>query len=233
MQEEKLRAIVLKHVPYKDNQAILTVLSDQKGLSTIFLKGLTKKNSSLIAVTNPLCQAEFLCQEGSSGMLRCKEASIINPHYFLREKYDYLHMGLTFIKVILDTQFPGKDSSSLYFLLSSYLKKIPDFEHNMHALKASFLVKILKNEGLIHPKLSCIICDQLDGNYLYNCDFFCQQHKPVGATYLPYFTWEILHILIHSLSFKEIRSLPITVGFTESIQIYFSMMMSLTTGEAP
>jgi hypothetical protein len=56
-------------------------------------------------------------------MLRCKEAFIINPHYMLREKYEYLHLGLTFIKVILDTQFPGKDSSPLYFSAFELPKK--------------------------------------------------------------------------------------------------------------
>jgi hypothetical protein len=45
------------------------------------------------------------------------------------------------------------------------------------------------------------------------------------AIHLPDFGWDTMHVLIHSLSFKEILSLPISVCSADSIQSYFTIMM--------
>jgi len=228
MKEEKLRAIVLKHVPYKDSQAILTVLSEERGLVTIFLKGLSKKNPTLIATTNPLCEAEFLCYESNSQLLKCKEVSIINPHYFLREKYSYLSLGLTLAKTILETQFPEKNSPALYFLLSCYLKKIPYFEDKLKMLHSSFLLKILKHEGLIHHKARCLVCGTDDKAYFSASDFFCEKHKPLDSISISNSDWLIIQALTHSVSFNEIKSLPASSELLLFIEHYFQTIIRTT-----
>ena len=42
MAEEKLKAIVLRAVPFKDRQSILTLLSEEKGIISMIVKGLSK-----------------------------------------------------------------------------------------------------------------------------------------------------------------------------------------------
>lgn len=221
MTEEKLKAIVLRAVPFKDRQSILTLISEEKGLISMIVKGLSKKNPHLIASINPLCEAEFVFIEGRTELLRCKEASVIDTHLSLREKYSYLELGMRFAKVLLDTQYPGKPSPSLYALFSSFLKQISAFDAALPALSCSFLLKVLKHEGLLMLDTECSVCSEDHGMYLWGRDFYCKRHKPKGSLPFAHDEWQRVACLAHASSFQTVKQIPADKRFQEKIETYF------------
>lgn len=221
MIEEKLKAIVLRSVPFKDRQSILTLLSEEKGLISMIVKGLSKKNPHLVASINPLCEAEFVFSEGRTELLRCKDASVIDSHFALREKYSYLELGMRFAKVLLDTQYPGKPSPSLYALFSSFLKQISAFDAALPALTCSFLLKVLKHEGLLMLDTACSVCGENNGIYLWGHDFYCKRHSPAGSLFFTSQEWQLVEPLANAGSFQAVKQILVDKKLQEKIETYF------------
>ncbi|MCX6989647.1 MAG: DNA repair protein RecO [Chlamydiae bacterium] len=225
MAEEKLKAIVLRAVPFKDRQSILTLLSEEKGIVSMIVKGLSKSRPHLIACINPLCQAEFIYTEGRSDLLKCVEASVIDTHFALREKYSFLEQGLQLAKILLESQYPGKSTPALYALFSCFLKQIPSFREALPTLSSSFLLKLLKHEGLLLLDATCSACLELKEIHVYGGDMYCKRHAPVGSFSFSEMEWKILELLAQAKSFEALRQTSLENAFREKIELYFQSRM--------
>ena len=225
MAEEKLKAIVLRAVPFKDRQSILTLLSEEKGIISMIVKGLSKSRPHLIACINPLCEAEFIYTEGRSDLLKCLEASVIDTHFALREKYSFLEQGLQLAKILLESQYPGKSTPALYALFSCFLKQIPSFTDALPSLSSSFLLKLLKHEGLLLLDATCSICSEPKEIHIYGGDIYCKRHAPTGSFSFSVMEWKILELLAHSSSFQVVRQTKVESAFREKIELYFQSRM--------
>ncbi|MEI8329314.1 MAG: DNA repair protein RecO [Chlamydiia bacterium] len=222
MTEKKLQAIVLKAIPFKDNQSILTLLSEEKGMVSMIVKGLSKKKPQLLACINPLSEVEFLYLEGRSDLLVCHEASMIHAHLFLRDTYPFLEMGTTLLKVLLDSQYPSTSSPHLYHLLSSYLKQIPSFEKALPNLLASFLIKLIKHEGLLLIQPSCTVCGRNTDMHLFYGDFFCSTHTSHPSVSFSDHEWRVLQALGAVRSFQILQELTVSLPLLDKIKMYFT-----------
>ena len=225
MIEKKLHAIVLKAIPFKDRQSILTLLSEEEGITSMIVKGLSKKKPQLMACINPLSQVEFLYLQTRSNILLCKEASMIDAHLFLRDKYSFLQMSIGLIQMVLDTQYPGKSSPALYHLVSCYLKQIPFFASLLPTLEASFLLKLMKHEGVLLLQPFCSICKSQEELYLFDTDLFCYSHKKDPSTHFSSIEWRVMQALSSVRSFDLLKELTISDSLLEKIKIYFRSQM--------
>ncbi len=151
MQIQSTKAIVIKATPFQDNQKILSIFSEELGLASIIIKGLSSKASQKISLSTPLCEAEFFFSKGRSDLLVFQEGSILNLHLPLRAKLSYLETAFSLCNILMPLQMPGKPSPHLYALLSSFLKQIPQFLCPK-ILISCFKLKILFHEGLYHPQ---------------------------------------------------------------------------------
>ena len=227
MREEKLRAIVLRTLPFKDKQAILTLLSEEKGLFSMIVKGIAPSRPQLIACTSPLCEAEFIYRQGSSDLLLCKDVSLLDPHLGLRKKYRFIELGSQFCKIIVDTQLPGKPTQSLYALLSSFLKQIPHFPEALHHLKGAFLLKVLKHEGMLSSSLTCNVCDSPQALHIHGSHHFCSTHTHPCALHFTFKEWDTLCQLAHVSSFATLRQITFCPSLLTKIESHFHQSINM------
>jgi DNA repair protein RecO (recombination protein O) len=227
MREEKLRAIVLRTLPFKDKQAILTLLSEEKGLISMIVKGIAPSRPQLTACTSPLCEAEFIYRQGSSDLLLCKDVSLLDPHLGLRKKYHFIELGSQFCKIILDTQLPGKPTQALYALVSSFLKQIPHFPEALHHLKGAFLLKVLKHEGMLSTTLTCSICDRPQAFHIHGSHHFCSIHAPPCALHFSLEEWDIICQLAYVSSFTKLRHMTFPSSLLAKIESHFQQSINM------
>ncbi len=145
------RAIVLRSVPFKDNQKILTLFSKQLGILSMILKGLSPKKSFLLSFGEVFCEAEFTFTKKRSDLVIFTEGTILSLHLPLREALSHLQIATALTQAILRSQLPGKPDPELYALLSCFLKQIPLFSQPAPLL-ACFYLKFLMQEGIFDPK---------------------------------------------------------------------------------
>jgi DNA repair protein RecO (recombination protein O) len=144
MKEEKTEGIVLRSFPYRENERILTVFTQDSGLISLIVKRLS---SSLLSLASPFCRSEFIYRKGKTDLFRFLDGTPIDYHLFLRDKLSHLDSASALAQGILSSQMPLKPAPALYALLLSYLKHLPQFAQPAPLL-SSFYLKTLLHEGL-------------------------------------------------------------------------------------
>ena len=100
-----VRGLVLRVNPYKDADAILTILTEDQGKLTVKARGLRRKNSPLIAPCQLLAYAEFTLFE-YRGMYTINEAHSIELFQGLRRDLCKLSLG-TYFAQAAGMELPG------------------------------------------------------------------------------------------------------------------------------
>ena len=198
--EEKLRAIVLRSIPFKDHQSILTVFSETRGICNVLLKGI-HKNPLITICSNPLSEVEFFITPTRSDLFRCTQASLLNAHAELRTSYKFISAGLSLANILLKHQYPEESSPSLFLLFSIYLKQIPFFE-NPRILHGSFLMKFLKHEGTFSSHLS------------HQIEEFCKINLE---------EWDTIQTLANATRFESLKKIFVTEELLDKIKHYFEL----------
>lgn len=157
MDEKRSEGVVLKATPYKENDRIITLFTPDQGVISLYVRGLSRSKPALVNLTTPLCHGEFIYRKGKSDLYRFVDGTIIDLHLPLRRSYQHLEFGGKMLQAILKSQLPGKAAEKLYALLLTYLKHLPTAEHPA-VLWVSFLLKLLKHEGLLSLTESCTSC---------------------------------------------------------------------------
>jgi DNA repair protein RecO (recombination protein O) len=147
-----MKAIVLRTIPFKENQKILTLFSEESGIVSMILKGISPKNPAKLPFATLFTEADFSYSKKNSEILLFEEGEILDLHLHLRNNLSHLQTAFSMAKALLTSQFPGKPSPDLYALLSLFLKQIPSFPCQK-ALLGCFYLKVLKHEGHYHPQL--------------------------------------------------------------------------------
>lgn len=145
------KAIVLRSLPFKDRQRILTLFSEQFGILSMILKGISSKKHQLLCFGELFCEAEFTFIKKRSDLVIFSEAHLLNQHLELRTNLTFLQAASSLLQVIIRSQLPGKPDPDLYALLSTFLKQIPHFP-TPNALLTCFYLKFLKHEGVFDPE---------------------------------------------------------------------------------
>ena len=149
MKEEISEAIVLRSLPFKERERLLTLFSQKQGLLSLIIKKISSSSLNLFTLSSPFCCAEYHFSKRNSDIFSFIDATVCDEHLFLREKYSHLETASAFAEAILSSQLPHKSTPALYALLKQFLRQIPHFE-DPRPLIASFYLKVLKHEGIIN-----------------------------------------------------------------------------------
>ena len=158
----------------------------------------------------PLTRAEFIFIKGRGEIDNCREISPLNQHLDLRTKWEDLAAAGDMAKAILETQMPHKPAMTLYELFHCYLSKIPSCI-NPKALSASFRLKILRHDGLLHLTPHCSICGITIGDqHLFEGQSFCNDHAPNFASIFSSHEMETILILTYCRSLSILAMMPLS-----------------------
>lgn len=144
----KSDAIVLRTTPYGDYHQIATFYTQNYGLlkcAARFSRSPKNKLAPLLAPFNEL-EVYFLLRDRDLETIQ--SAQLLNPNLPLRHSLESLASASVCTEALLKTQMQGKSSPLLFSLLKKYLELIPEAK-SPEALSASFILKLLKHEGLL------------------------------------------------------------------------------------
>jgi DNA repair protein RecO (recombination protein O) len=195
---EKAEGIVLRSLEYRDRQRIITLFTKEEGIISLIVKHISSKRSTMLALTTPFTRGEYLYRRGRSELMPLEDATLLDEHLELRNRFESLQAAGELVQAILASQMPGKAAPILYGLFSAYLKQIAHFPKPDSAI-CSFLLKILKHEGLI-------AWDHLSA--------FRQEEQ------------EIVKQLLIISSFNQLREHSIPSDFSTKIRSYFKTTLT-------
>lgn len=152
-----IRGIVLRVTDYNDRDALLTLLTQDRGKLTVKARGLRRKNSPLIAPCQLLAYGEFTLFE-YQGQYTINEANSLELFMALRRDLTKLSLGTYFAQVaeiLSQEDFP---SPELLSLLLNCLYALAKLNLPEYFVKAVFELRASCLSGYTPDLFGCHIC---------------------------------------------------------------------------
>ncbi len=203
---KKTEGVILKIVPYLDSAKIIKIFTKDLGIISVW----DKKKKPCFSLS-PLVHAEF--------SLKKKETSdffFLQDHTFL-SAFEGIRRELSLIKAFSHMAkgifFLQREDSQLFSLFLFLLKKLEKGK-NPSAIIASFYIKMLHHEGLLHLNKTCLRCEN-KASSLHKGESLCKSHSPNAG--FSHSDWQALFTLLSAKQFSEIESLFLSEGALSQI----------------
>jgi len=219
MKECKTEGIILQSIPYQEHSRIATIFTPDHGLVKLMVKG--DRNTRL---TSPLTHVECVYTPKKNDLHNCREISIVDANLDLRTEMDLLDAACSMAKAVQRTQLPQKEAKTLFKLLNIYLQHLPKTTHP-NLLLSSFLLKLLKHEGLLHFPSRCSVCDSV-APYVCAGECFCESHAPPPSIQLSDEEVETMTVLTHSRSMEHLLPIHVAPELQEKIETLFDQSLN-------
>lgn len=221
----RTEGVILKVIDFRDYDQIMTVFTPDRGIIKLIFKKRKPAQGTPFHKISPIARGEFIYTETKGDIWKCSEISLSNQYLKLRENYAWLETAGRLINWILSSQVEQKPAPRLYRLLVTYLEKIP-LSTNLRSLEISFVIHLLKHEGLINLDLHCSLCQKpLRSLHMARGDHFCDIHAPLDA--LAFNEDETLAWMQIAAcqTFSELQTISIPESLPPKVEILFRTLI--------
>ena len=183
----KVKGIVIRESTYKDNDKIITILTDSIGKVSVIAKGAKKTNSPYLASSQYLVYSEFVLYQ-NTGYFYLNSASVINTFYNLRIDLDKLQIVFELTKLINSVTDENQDCEKILKLFLNTIYALDKLDKDKKLIVNAFKIKLFTLLGFAPRQDKCANCSKLllDAeeefvyyNYVDNV-FLCENCKGVG-----------------------------------------------------
>ena len=183
----KVKGIVIRESTYKDNDKIITILTDSIGKVSVIAKGAKKTNSPYLASSQYLVYSEFVLYQ-NTGYFYLNSASVINTFYNLRVDLDKLQTVFELTKLINSVTDENQDCERILKLFLNTIYALDKIDKDKKLIVNAFKIKLFTLLGFAPRQDKCANCskslleseeDFVYYNYVDNV-FLCENCKGVG-----------------------------------------------------
>lgn len=153
----KVKGIVIKETQYKDNDKIVTLLTDELGKISCMARGAKRTNSPILANCQYLVYSEFVLYKGKN-FYHINSASIINMFYNLRVDFDKLESIFDLTKLLQNTTDENQDTSKILKLFLNTVYVIENMDKNRGLVETAFKIKLFSLLGFAPRVDKCNEC---------------------------------------------------------------------------
>ena len=153
------RGIVLREVPYKETDKILTVLAEGQGKTTVKARGCRQKNSPLAAGSQLLVYSEMTWYE-YQGRWTLQEASTLQEFRGVRQDLTRLALGSYFAEVCEAVAVEGEENQPLLSLILNSLYALDKLDKPPELVRAAFDLRCMVIAGYAPLLDACAVCGQ-------------------------------------------------------------------------
>ncbi|MFI0435446.1 MAG: DNA repair protein RecO [Parachlamydiaceae bacterium] len=217
--------IVLKVIPYKEYDQMISIFTPESGLIKVFHRGSRAQRKSGKGACIPLTKVEVAYREGRGDLFSSYGVSVLESFSSLRKNYTFLEVGCDLLCAILDSQLIGRRAPTLYALLFAYLQRIPQTE-NPWILAASFRLKLLKHDGLMRFPWVCCECGNMLQKEAFICggESRCEDHRLLGSQYFDSIELYAVYRLAESRSYHDICLVDLSAELRHKIASFFKSL---------
>ena len=183
----KVKGIVIRETAYKDNDKIITILTDSIGKVSVIAKGAKKTNSPYLASSQFLVYSEFVLYQ-NTGYFYLNSAAVINTFYNLRIDLDKLQTVFELTKLINSVTDENQDCERILKLFLNTIYALDKLDKDKKLIVNAFKIKLFTLLGFAPRQDKCANCSKslLESedefvyyNYVDNV-FLCENCKGLG-----------------------------------------------------
>ncbi len=150
--------IILHKAPFQETSEILEILTENYGKITAIAKGVKRKNSKLLGLTDIMNELNIeLYNKPGSNWYILKSAELISAHAFnTRLEHNVLIQSV--IEIFRQIELSDDDWEKLYILFNKFIDYIKTVKFNPIAIFWRFLLNLYKQLGIELNLKHCAIC---------------------------------------------------------------------------
>jgi len=150
-------AIVLRHVNYRDNDRMVTLLSPTRGRIDAIIRNCRKPKSHNLNSGELFALGDYMLHE-NGGHMTVTSVRLIETFYPLRSDYDRLTCGIYLLNLAEAAAEPEQPDQELFMLLLHTLSRLTFSDQEWKPLLAGFLLHFSACQGF-KPRLNhCVFC---------------------------------------------------------------------------
>ncbi len=154
---ERVRALVLKKIDFKDSDYIVTLFGRETGKFAGIAKGARKAESKFGGVFDLLNYSEVVYYQGS-GLNFFSEAELVNPWEGLRTDPEAINAGLRSARTIDKTIEEGGVERAVFDLFRTTLVALNSDQKKVRVLELGFYLKLFRLMGYGPELKRCVEC---------------------------------------------------------------------------
>ena len=158
------KGLVLRETEYKDNDKLLSVLTEELGLITAKARGVKRKNSPLKSGCQLLTYSEFTLYE-RNGYYTVNEAEPLNMFMGIRSDIELLSLGAYFAQLMETTATEGQGNEEVLSLGLNSLYALSELKKPQQLVKAVFELRLMCLSGLGPMLDGCAGCGNPQADY--------------------------------------------------------------------
>ncbi len=157
MTQTENTAIVLRHVNYRDNDRMVTLLSPSRGRIDAIIRNCRKPKSHNLNSGELFALGDYMLYE-NGGHVTVTSVHLIETFYPLRKDYDRLTCGVYLLNLAEAVAEPEQEQQELFMLLLHTLSRLTFSDQAWQPLLAGFLLHFATCQGF-RPRLNhCVFC---------------------------------------------------------------------------
>ena len=197
----KVKGIVTRAIQYKENDKILTVLTAELGLISVYCYGAKSNKSKYLTSSRLFCYSEFVLARKKE-YYYIKEADYIEAFFNISSDMDKLFLGQYFLEVANEVCVEGERQDGFLRLLLNSLFALASDICSPEKVKSVFELRACAEMGVSPVTTECRKCGQHPDSILYfdvlNGDIVCpdcllsentgysfEQKEIYGGSYCP------------------------------------------------
>lgn len=151
---------MIKESSYKENDKIITILTDELGKVSAVAKGAKKTNSPFLASSQYLVYSEFILYK-SNNYYYVNSTSVINMFYKLRIDFDKMETVFELTRLIHKITDENQDTSKILKLFLNTLYIIENIAKEKKLVVSSFKIRLFSLLGFTPRIDKCSKCGQV------------------------------------------------------------------------
>ena len=180
----KTKGIVLKVQDYNENDKLLSVLTEDRGVIYAYASGARRMKSALATVSSMLCYGEFVFFKNRE-KYTVDSAESERLFFGIRKDLDSLAYASYFCELCLSAANPEEDSKEILRLLLNTLHMLENKKVHPAMLKAIFELRLMSLIGYAPDLIACSECGEFEkGAYWFDTktgSATCTDCRPNGA----------------------------------------------------
>ena len=163
----KVTGIVIKEVRTKESDKIITVLSRELGVISIYVKGAMRLKNKFHSATGLFTYSEFVVfNSRSSDLYQLDEASVKHIFHRLSANVEYLALAMYMSELVCEVNVEDDMNNEILRLFLNTLHMLTTGKWQIKLCKAVFEMRLMSDTGFRPNLLGCITCG------IYETDLF-------------------------------------------------------------
>lgn len=158
---------MIRETTYKENDKIITLLTDSLGKISCIARGAKKTNSPILANAQYLVYSEFVLYK-SKNFYYVNNAEVINTFYNLRVDFDKLTPIFELTRILNNVTDENQDTEKILKLFLNTIYVMDKSDKDLNFFVSTFKIKLFGLLGFAPRTTTCSNCnDPLENNVIY------------------------------------------------------------------